>query len=144
MNWKVFALLESSFCVLLSVVAVIFLFFVMSERGGSGFAEPIAIAGIVLSIALTLVAHGQLIGSFRRQPPGVEIEPRAGSLAIPILTIVAFGDAALLSATAGAASWAEFARVYVTYFLAPPAALALVSRLFVMWLTRGPSRAPGS
>ncbi len=142
MNWKLFALLESSFCVLLSVVAVIFLVFVMSENGGTGIAEPIAIVGIGLSIALTLVAHGQLIGSFRRQPPGVEIVPRAGSVAIPILTIAVFGLAALLSVTAGRSSWADFARVYVTYFLGPPAALALLSRVFVVWLTRPPSSSP--
>lgn len=144
MNWKVFALLESSFCVLLSVVAVIFLVFVMTERGGSGIAEPIGIAGIALSIALTLVAHGQLIGSFRRQPPGVEVQPRAGSIAIPVLTIVVLLGAALLSATAGSAGWADFARVYVTYFLAPPAVLALLSRVFVVWLTRRPSSPPWS
>src|SRR5690349_6437945 len=107
MNWKLFALLESSFSVLLSVMAVIFLFFVMTANGGTGPAEPLAIGDVVLALALTLVAHGQLIGSFRRQPPGHVITPRPGSLAIPILAALVFAVAVVLLLFAGTASWAD-------------------------------------
>jgi len=222
MNWKVFALLESSFCVLLSVVAVIFLLFVMTANGGTGIAEPIAVGDVVLAVALTLVAHGQLIGSFRRpanartadagtrgtrvtdagkpgdeSAPGAEeaagpvllgpatvllspstvsvspakdlaasgpdsqnpavqrlgelakqnghtpltpapgvATPRPGSWAIPILTVLVFVGAAVLLPLAGSATWAGFARVYLTYAMAPPAALALVARGMVVLSTR--------
>ena len=139
MSWKVFALLESSFCVLLSVVSVIFLLFVMTANGGTGIAEPIAIVGIIGAMALTLVAHGQLIGSFRRRAPGQTAAPRPGSLAIPALTVlVVVGDISVLLLD-GHASWHEFARVYITYALVPPAALALASRALVVLLTRRPS-----
>jgi len=130
--WKVCALLESSFAVLLSVMTLIYLAFVIMSA--DGLVRTVAILGIPLTVALTLVAHGQLIGTFRRRP--VAATPRLGSIWIPILIAADFGLAALLWALGGAAHWTDFARVYLTYSLLPPAALAFLARLGVAWSIR--------
>lgn len=130
--WKLFALLESSFGVLLSVMALIYLAFVIMSAGG--LARTLAILGIFLTVALTLVAHGQLIGTFRRRPGGVM--PRMGSVGIPILVAAVLGLSALLWVLGGTARWTGFARVYLTYSLLPPAALAWLARALVAWSIR--------
>ncbi|HEX5415238.1 MAG TPA: hypothetical protein VFZ25_06205 [Chloroflexota bacterium] len=130
--WKLFALLESSFGVLLSVMTIIYLAFVIMS--GDGLVRTLAILGIFLSVALTLVAHGQLIGTFRRRP--APATPQVGSVGIPILIVADFGLAALLWVLGGSAHWTDFARVYLTYSLLPPAALAFLARAGVAWSIR--------
>jgi len=142
MKWKVFALLESSFSVLLSVIAIILALFIMTATGGTGTTEVIAIADVVLSVVLTLVAHGQLIGSFRRLPPGEMRSPQPGSPAIPILAVLLFLGTVAFLPLGGQASWTDFARVYVTYAVAPPVALALIARALVVLSTRRPASKP--
>ncbi len=134
MSWKVFALLESSFGVLLSVLGIILSAFVLTAGSGDGTTRLLAWGGIVAAIALTLVSHGQLIGTFRRKPRPAEPRPERSVLPALILVVLVV-DVALVQ-LAGSAAWASVARVYLTYFLGPPAALALVSRALVVWSIR--------
>jgi hypothetical protein len=129
MKWKTFALLESSFCVLLSVLAVILLGFILVADGSVGGVLVAGWLGIVLSAALTLVAHGQLIGSFRRR--GSVSIPQVGSAWIPTLVVAVIADTVGLLAIGGDARWVAFAQVFLSYALLPPAALAMLSRVFV-------------
>lgn len=129
MKWKTFALLESSFCVLLSVLAVILLGFILVAGGSVGGVLMAGWLGIVLAAALTLVAHGQLIGSFRRR--GSVSIPQVGSAWIPTLVVAVIADTVGLLAIGGDARWVAFAWVYLSYALLPPAALAMLSRAFV-------------
>lgn len=130
--WKVCALLESSFGVLLSVMTLIYLAFAIMSA--DGLVRTLAILGIGLSLALTLVSHGQLIGTFRRRP--VPAQPRLGSIWIPILVAAEFGLATLIWTLGGSAHWTDFARVFLTYSLLPPAALAFLARAGVAWSIR--------
>ena len=126
MRWKTFALLESTFCVLLSVLAIILMGFVLVESGTPDAARVIAWGGIVGATALTLVAHGQLIGSFRRR--GKTPVPRTGSAWIPVLAVgllVASGVLALIVSSA-------FVLKLLEYLILPPTLLALLSRLLVI------------
>jgi|GEM_PF-5730536 len=130
--WKVFALLESSFGVLMSVMALIYLGFVITSEGG--LVRTLALLGIFLTVALTLVSHGQLIGTFRRRPGGAT--PQVGSMGIPILVAATLGLAVLLLVLGGSSQWTGFGRVYLIYSLLAPAALALLSRVLVVWSIR--------
>jgi hypothetical protein len=81
-----------------------------------------------------LVAHGQLIGAFRRTgPPAL---PRPVSPFIPGLVLLVFVVDGLVLWAAGTSSWTDFGRVFLIYSLVPPAALALVARVLVVWSTR--------
>jgi hypothetical protein len=125
-KWKTFALLESSFCVLLSVLAIILMGFVLVENGTTGLARLVAWGGIVGAAALTLVAHGQLIGSFRRR--GKVPVPQTGSVWIPILTVGVLGVCAALAVIVGS----DFVWKLLEYLIVPPTLLALLSRLLVV------------
>ena len=130
--WKVFALLESSFGVLLSVMALIYLAFVIASAGG--MVRILAMLGILLTVALTLVSHGQLIGTFRRRPGGAT--PQVGSVGIPILVAATLGLTVLLLVLGGSSRWTDFGRTYLTYSLLAPAVLALLARALVAWSIR--------
>lgn len=135
MSWKIFALLESSCSVLLSVLAIILMGFVLTSNGPSLTIRTICWLGIVAALALTLVAHAQLIGSFRRRPGGVV--PQAGSIAIPILVAVVLAlSAAILLLAGSGGGWASFAQAFLVYALVPPAVAAFASRLLVLWSLR--------
>ena len=138
MRWKTFALLESSFCVLLSVLAIILMGFVLVANGTTDFARLIAWLGIVASAALTLVAHGQLVGSFRRR--GKIPVAQVGSIWIPVLAMGVLGICAWLSALAGS----EFVWRLLVYLILPPTGLALLSRLMVVQSLRQVARMPSA
>ncbi len=142
MSWKIFALLESSFSVLLSVLAVVYMAFVLTANRGLSLITWLAIGGIILSISLTLVAHGQLIGAFRRTHGVSPSEPRPGSIAIPVLVLAVLGISAVVPDLAGQSTWGDFARVYLTYSMIAPAGLAIISRLVAVWLCRRASGVP--
>jgi hypothetical protein len=126
MRWKTFALLESSFCVLLSVLAIILMGFVLVANGTTDLARLVSWIGIVGAAALTLVAHGQLVGSFRRR--GKIPVPRTGSAWIPILTVGVLGVCVSLAVMVGT----DFVWKLLAYLIVPPAGLALLSRLMVV------------
>jgi hypothetical protein len=130
MRWKTFALLESSFCVLLSVLAIILMGFVLVASGTSDSQRILAWLGIVEAAALTLVAHGQLIGSFRRR--GKIPVPQTGSIWIPVLAVAVLLTGVALVIVGANARWVEFARVYLTYSIVPPTVLALLFRVMVV------------
>ena len=134
-----YALLESSFAVLLSVLSLILMLFVLTA-GATDLARVIAWAGIALTPILTLVAHAQLIGSFRRRPAGAPTRP--GGLSLPLLGALVFMTSLALVQVVGSASWVSFARTYLTYALAPPAALGLASRVMLIRSFRQASGAP--
>ena len=138
-TWKIFALLESSCGVLLSVLAVILDAFVLTAGGAADLAHLIAWGGVALALALTLVAHGQLIGTFRRKP--VEVAPQPGSIALPILVVAVLAAGVGLVGLAGPVRWADFARLFLTYTLVPPAVFALACRALVAWSLRRMSEA---
>ncbi|HUX85673.1 MAG TPA: hypothetical protein VMW65_01620 [Chloroflexota bacterium] len=142
MNWKIFALLESSLSVLLSVLAVVYMAFVLATGQATALVTWLAIGGIVLSLALTLVAHGQLVGAFRRKPNGLRPEPKPGSMAIPILVLAVLGICAVVPLLAGGDAWVDFLRTYLTYSMVAPAGLAIISRLLVVLLCRRASDVP--
>ena len=142
MNWKIFALLESSLSVLLSVLAVVYMAFALTANQGSALISWLAIGGIVLSLGLTLVAHGQLIGAFRRKPSLPPVEPKPGSNAIPILVLAVLGICAVVPEVAGAGGWVDFLRTYLTYSMIAPAGLAIISRLAAVFLWRRASGVP--
>jgi hypothetical protein len=125
MRWKTFALLESSFCVLLSVLAIILLGFVLVGSGTGDVTRLLAWLGIAGSASLTLVAHGQLVGSFRRR--GKSPVVRVGSVWIPALALGVLGICAALASMVGSA----FVWRLLEYLILPPAALAFLSRLMV-------------
>lgn len=138
MSWKLVALLESSLCVLESVLAMILLGFVMTATGGTDATRPIAIIGLGVAVALVLVAHGQLIGSFRRVPDD-STAARPSGPALPILAVLLFAGSASLVLLAPRADWAGFARAFLVYAMAPPTLLALVARGLLVLATRHPS-----
>ncbi len=136
MRWKTFALLESSFCVLLSVLAIILMGFALVADGTNDLVRFVSWLGIVGAAALTLVAHGQLVGSFRRR--GKIPVPRTGSSWIPVLAIGVLGVCASLAVIVGS----EFVRRLLVYLILPPTGLALLSRLMVVRSLREVARVP--
>ncbi len=138
MRWKTFALLESSFCVLLSVLAIILMGFVLVANGTTDLARIVSWLGIVGAAALTLVAHGQLVGSFRRR--GKIPVPQSGSLWIPVLAVGVLGVCTFLAVLVGS----EFVRRLLVYLIVPPTGLALLSRVMVVRALRRVARAPFS
>ncbi len=136
-----YALFESSFAVLLSVLALILMLFVLTAGATDG-ARVVAWIGVALTPILTLLAHGQLIGSFRRKAGAAPSQP--GGLAIPLFVTLVFASSVVLVGIVGSSPWASFARTYATYALAPPTFLALVSRVLLVRAIRRVGIAAGS